>query len=588
MLHPIRFTQLKQFVAFALVACGLCLTSVAHAQRPTRTSPFRVQAQSQVAPAPQRATVQQQSAAAGQAFPAGPGQFAADLPNTKLDQEIDKHFADENLPGLVVLYARDGLLTYKRVKGKADVAGNVPMSENKVMRLNSVSKWVGTILEMKLAEQGKLNLNAKVRTYLPELPAHHDYRVIDVLACRSGVRHYGETKSPDSPNHNWAEDDFATARDAIPMFWHDPLANIPGEYHYSSFAHSIADACAEKSTGKSISQLLKSTLSTPYGVSSLAVEELDDNNPQRVKFYTVKNGQNVAITPPKKEWTPSGGGMEATPMHLLKLGIQLGDNKILSAANVQKMMTRPNPLESYALGCSTATENGYHVMAKSGSAEGSNAYIWLVPERRMVMVVMANRDGAGVSGLGNKLRSIILGADKVGSNKPDLVIEEFKRTAAPRYVGGNLEIPVSFKVVNQGVAGASVSFVNSVRVSGKDRWTGFMDALPGKGSEKSVTAVIKIADPNKLLAGRTLQIQAVADAPIAAADTSMPTWGRVKEERENNNTASFSVQVPGGLGLTSQTPSTHNTPTAAPQRVKAVEAQPAKRTVKIGPARRTP
>src|SRR5262245_19137362 len=184
-----------------------------------------------------------------------------------------------------------------KLRRAADVAGHVQMNESKIGGLNSVSKWVGTMLALKMSEQGQINLNSKVRDCLPDLPAHHTYRIIDALACRSGVRHYGETKSPLSPSSDWGEQDYATAADEIPNFWHDLLVGPVGAYHYSSFGYPIVDACLEAASGKSIRQLLLDKISTPHGLSTLKVEDLEDNDPARVKFYTVSGGQNVEITP---------------------------------------------------------------------------------------------------------------------------------------------------------------------------------------------------------------------------------------------------------------------------------------------------
>ncbi len=491
----------------------------------------------------------------GAAGPSASTNLATETYKDELDQAIQEHFDEKKLPGLTVLYARDGLLTYKKSLGFADVAGGVKMNENKIGRLNSVSKWVGTILAMKMQEQGEINLNAKVRDCLPDIPEHHTYRIIDALACRSGVRHYGGAKSNKSPTNDWGEKDYAEATDVLPNFWHDPLAVPVGAYHYSSFGYPIADACLEEASGKSLRQLLVEKLSTPNGLSSLKVEDLEDNDPNRVKFYTVKNGQNSQIDPPKKEWTPSGGGMQATPMHLLKLGILLGDGKIISKQNVKKMMTRIELSDSYCLGCNTAVENGNHVMAKSGSAEGSNAYIWLVPDRRMVMVVMANRDGAGVSELGKELRDILLSTDKAEGQKADLVVEDFARTGGPTYKDGKWEIAVRYKVVNDGGAGADLAFINSVMVGTDHRWSGFTDGLPPKGS-KTINATVKVSDPGKVMAGRTIDLFAYADAPIAGGDTSISPNGRISESAEVNNKAKLEVKLPGGLdiGLTSDQP----------------------------------
>lgn len=519
--------------------------------------------------------------------PAIPANVASNSINGKLDKEIDDHFADKNLPGLVVLYARDGLLTYKRSLGFSDVANNVKMTEHRIGRLNSVSKWVAGIISLQQVEKGNLNLNSSAKSYLSDLPDHHTYKVKDLLACRSGVRHYGETVSPQSPT-GWSGDHFDTALDAAPMIWNDPLASSVGWYHYSTHGYTILGAALEEAANKSIGNIILTDLNQKYGLPTLKAEDVTQSNSKRMKLY---NTQNVEIERGDHSWKVLGGGIESSPLDLLKLGILLGDGKIISKQNVELMMKRIDPLESYALGCNHAVENGYHVMAKSGSFPGSNAYIWLVPERRMVMVVMANRDGAGTSGLGKKLRSIVLAADKAAGNKPDLVVKNFVKTGTPQFKSGTWEIPFKFDVVNEGKAGANNSFVNGVLLGTKYRWTGFMDALPPSGATDTSTGVVKVPDPSKLLAGRTLDLVAFADAPIAAADTSIPAYGRIDETDDvNNNKATLKVTLPGGIGqnLSGQTPNSPSSPGAShPTRVT-----PPRRTTPptrvIPPTRTTP
>ncbi|HUG18733.1 MAG TPA: serine hydrolase [Planctomycetaceae bacterium] len=499
--------------------------------------------------------------------PAIPANVASNSINGKLDKEIDDHFAEKNLPGLVVLYARDGLLTYQRSLGFSDVANNVKMTEHRIGRLNSVSKWVGGIISLQQVEKGNLNLNASAKSYLSDLPDHHTYKVKDLLACRSGVRHYGETTAPGNPA-NWDDNHYNTALDAAPMIWNDPLASSVGWYHYSTHGYTILGAALEEAANKSIGNIILTDLNQKYGLPTLKAEDVTQSNSKRMKLY---NTQNVEIERGDHSWKVLGGGIESSPLDLLKLGILLGDGKIISKQNVELMMKRIDPLESYALGCNHAVENGYHVMAKSGSFPGSNAYIWLVPERRMVMVVMANRDGADTSGLGKKLRNIVLAADKAVGNKPDLVVKEFKKTGNPQFKDGKWEIPFQFKVVNEGKAGANNSFVNGVLLGTKYRWSGFMDALPPNGASDTATGVVKIPDTGKLLAGRTIDLVAFADAPIAAADTSIPDYGRIDETDDvNNNKATLKVQLPGGIGqnLTGQTPNSPSSPGASnPTRV---------------------
>jgi CubicO group peptidase (beta-lactamase class C family) len=346
-----------------------------------------------------------------------PGEASPQSYQDQLSRTIDEHFAKRDLPGLAVLYARDGQLAYQKMAGFADVAGQVPMTEDKVGRLNSVSKWIAAIVSLQAVEQGKLQLDAPANSLISGLPAHHTSTVRDLLACRGGIRHYTGQTSPESPR-DWMESQYDTALAAAPQFWHDPLAVPVGKYHYSTHGYTILGACLEKAFDRPTREIIRTQLSQPFDLPTLAEERLADGNPQRMKFYTPTENGNREITPQNSTWKVWGGGIESSPRDLLKLGILLGDGKIISRENVKLLMTRLDPEESYCLGCNHTVEHGQEVMAKSGSFQGSNAYLWLVPERRMVMVIMANRDQADVTGLGLKLRSIVLAADKDANETP--------------------------------------------------------------------------------------------------------------------------------------------------------------------------
>ena len=479
--------------------------------------------------------------------------FASPSNNAALDQAIEAHFAEKQLPGLVVLYARDGMLVYKKNLGFADVASQTKVNENHVFRLASVSKLLAGVLTLREEEKGNIQLSARVPDLLSDIPAHHQYSVRDLVACRSGVRHYNEPTSDQSPS-GWDQEDYATNLEAAQQFWHDPLAGPIGSYHYSSHGYTILGACLEQATGKTTAQLVKQTLANPHGLSSLAAEDLSVNQPNRVSIYTLNNVDSVAsgnreIEREPLSWKILGGGLECSGLDLLKFGIKLCDGQIISKANVKKLSKRLDPSDSYALGCSQAIENGVEVFAKNGGQPGASTYMWCIPERRMVMVVLTNRwESGGATELGKELRDILLNSEGASGQLADLIVENFKRTSGPNYSNGAWEIGFEFEVKNQGLGPANIQFLNGVRLDNQYRWSGFMETLAPNGVKKKSSGKVKINDPGKVMGGRKFEFFAVADAPIAAADTSMSPNGRIAETSEANNTAKLVVTLPGGIG----------------------------------------
>jgi CubicO group peptidase (beta-lactamase class C family) len=72
------------------------------------------------------------------------------------------------IPGAVVLIARDGKLVYQRAFGMQDAAKGVPMALDSIFRIYSMTKPITSVAAMMLVEEGRLGLHEPVSKYLPE------------------------------------------------------------------------------------------------------------------------------------------------------------------------------------------------------------------------------------------------------------------------------------------------------------------------------------------------------------------------------------------------------------------------------------
>ena len=69
----------------------------------------------------------------------------------------------------MVAIARDGKLAYLQAIGTQDRAEQVPLKPDSIFWIASMTKPVTSVAAMMLVEEGKLDLAAPVRRYLPEL-----------------------------------------------------------------------------------------------------------------------------------------------------------------------------------------------------------------------------------------------------------------------------------------------------------------------------------------------------------------------------------------------------------------------------------
>src|ERR1700712_184173 len=77
--------------------------------------------------------------------------------------------SDGLVPGAVVAIAKDGKLAYLQAIGFQDRARTTPMKANSIFWIASMSKPVTSVAAMILVEDGKLDLDAPVARYLPEI-----------------------------------------------------------------------------------------------------------------------------------------------------------------------------------------------------------------------------------------------------------------------------------------------------------------------------------------------------------------------------------------------------------------------------------
>ena len=99
-------------------------------------------------------------------------------------------FVGDNDGGVAVLVVRDGVTT-TAAAGVANAAGE-PMTTDAVFRIGSLTKAFVATIVMQLVDEGLVDLDAPLSTYLPDTPFGGDVTVRDLLRHRSGVPNYLE------------------------------------------------------------------------------------------------------------------------------------------------------------------------------------------------------------------------------------------------------------------------------------------------------------------------------------------------------------------------------------------------------------
>jgi beta-lactamase class C len=190
-----------------------------------------------------------------------------DVDYAALDQRLQRLMTKPAMVGLAVGVVENGRITFLRGYGETLAGSGEQVSPGTVFRWASVSTGVAGTMVGKLAEQGKVQLNAPVANYAPglKLPAGNEYKatVGDLLSHRLGLY------------RNAYDNKLEEGQD--PAFLRQTLGQLnaicaPGTcWSYQNVAFDASSDMVSRITGEPYEQAVKHQLFDPIGMTSGSV-----------------------------------------------------------------------------------------------------------------------------------------------------------------------------------------------------------------------------------------------------------------------------------------------------------------------------
>ncbi|MFN0244583.1 MAG: serine hydrolase domain-containing protein [Planctomycetota bacterium] len=308
---------------------------------------------------------------------------------------------EQRAVGFSVAIIDDGAVLLDEAFGFADREAARPARTSTLYRLGSVSKPVCATIAMRLVEQGALALDAPIGECVADLPETiRPLTLHQLLSHTAGVRHYAFGRADNGTTHR-------STREALELFVNDPLLFEPGaKYSYSTHAYTLVVAAIESVTKRDYVHVLREH--ARRFAPSLDCEILTESKSERASLYD-GSGNGEAVARPVREdnsWKYGGGGLEATAMDVARFGQAVLDAEFVSARSRDEMW-RPAVLNdasatNYGLGWRLAQDGS--AVLHSGSQQGCHAMLLVVPDERLVIVVLSNTSGSGAPELAEALR----------------------------------------------------------------------------------------------------------------------------------------------------------------------------------------
>jgi CubicO group peptidase (beta-lactamase class C family) len=359
-----------------------------------------------------------------------------------LDGLIGAQMTENHIPGVVVAVVKDGSLLLAKGYGYADLEKRVPVDPNRTLfRPGSVSKLFVWTAVMQLAEQGKLDLDADINTYL-------DFTIPATFKQPITLKHL--------MTHTPGFEDVSSGLFMLQADTMHPLGEYlktylparvfpPGQVGaYSNYGTSLAGYIVERVSGVSFDAYVEQNIFAPLGmIHSTFRQPLPDGLAADMSGgYNYVNGAYLQGGFEFVQPYPAGSSsIAAADMARFMIAhLQNGrykDQRILQEATAMQMheqlFTHDPRIDGMAYGFFENIVNGQRVISHGGDTILFHSGLFLIPTQNVGLYLSTN--SVGGAGVGQAVLKAFLGRyypvdDGVAPPPP----ADFKERIAP-YLG---------------------------------------------------------------------------------------------------------------------------------------------------------
>jgi CubicO group peptidase (beta-lactamase class C family) len=294
-----------------------------------------------------------------------------------------------NVPGASLLVVKDGRAVVRRSYGLADLEAQRAATPQTNYRLASVTKQFTAAAIMQLVEEGQLRYDDPLRRWLPSLPAESwsdSITIRHLLTHTSGLVDY-EDVMPEHVDKQLLDADVLRLLEAQKEMYFEPGS----QYRYSNSGYALLALVVERASGQSFASFLRERIFAPLGMSeTVAFEDGRSTVAHRAYGYT-REGDGWKRTDQSSTSAVLGdGGIYSSIDDLAKWDAALYDTRYEPAFTPATPTDDPNL--QYGFGWRIGKYEGARMLTHSGETIGFRNVIVRVPERKLTVVVLTNRN----------------------------------------------------------------------------------------------------------------------------------------------------------------------------------------------------
>jgi CubicO group peptidase (beta-lactamase class C family) len=327
---------------------------------------------------------------------------------------LSAHMAALKIPGLAIAVVKDGRIVLLGHYGTASVEFGVPVTDQTVFSINSVTKAFTGVAAMRLVEQGRLDLGAPVGQYLAGLPeSWRPVTIRQLLSHQSGL--------PDLMRAPTVETDAAAAwawlQTRPPLFQ-------PGErFHYCQTNYTLLQRVVNQLEGRAPDAVLAGAQLALAGMDQTAFGDAQAVLANRAPTYRWSpNGPKIlgypapgatvpdTLTVATERFLPfrrASSGLNSTVRDLARWMVALQDHRLLTEASLRTLWTpvafKDGHPGQWGLGWQVQARGTHRAVGMTG---GGRAALAIYPDDGVAVAVLTNLAGAYPEDLLDKIASL--------------------------------------------------------------------------------------------------------------------------------------------------------------------------------------
>jgi CubicO group peptidase (beta-lactamase class C family) len=321
--------------------------------------------------------------------------LGAENAHDNIDRLMTSYYRNGQFNGTILVKKNKDII-YERAFGLADRSWNIENTADSKFLIGSVSKSYTALMVLILVDEGLIDLNATINSYIPQYggPGKNQATIHQMLTHTSGIPDHGAIPDLSKKRVRWIYD----SDQYLELVKETSLKFEPGTaFQYSGIAYNLLAIICEKVTRTSFKELLKRKIFTPLKMSDTSLNTNLDINSKRAngyEYYLLEGYKLPSYL--SMDHCKGSGGILSTVEDMAKFNEECFRAQTLTSQSLYKKMFTPHVKDwqhyGYGWWIDAIDMNGAKktLISHGGSTDGYKAYSTRIVEDQTDIIILEN------------------------------------------------------------------------------------------------------------------------------------------------------------------------------------------------------